>query len=414
MATLRLGNVDKGMTPSSIADFLAPYHISMDENLQRKHKFRDEGNDKWTAFKEIKGSRIQEIQRFLKEAGFMPKANIDGVFGYGTTAAVRLFQEYVRTVEGKSNIGIPDGVVGQNTARFIREWREKRSKESPQYICDWGKASLDNPSEAYTHWMSLLEKGRAHYAQQKENPVVKHIEEFGQPTDTKKIDDWDTKKETIHIIGIRRNQERSYVNNRINDDLFVLLLNGMAFYFWGSTDPNPGVTQRTDIPFLIEGQHLYRFGWHKVTNEKKIYKALRPASDGVLVFRDKDGNQALTEAEWVQGLDPTPNKVINIHWSGVGTTNFSAGCQVIAGASYINHREDIINCRHFAATSYDELGGRKTRGAYNLLADLILTYAPAGVQTLAYTLTRDDTAFLSDQLTVDIIGQVVERLQKNK
>lgn len=412
MTTLRLGNVDKGRLPASITDFLAPYHISMDDNLQRKLKFRDEGNDKWAAFKQVKGTRIQEIQQFLKETGFMPKANVDGIFGYGTTAAVRLFQEYIRTVEGKSNIGIPDGIVGQNTARFIRQWKEKRSKESPDYICDWGKASTENPSAAYTHWMSLLEKGRAHYAQQKEDSILKHIEQFDQPTDTKKIDHWDTSKETIHLIGIRRNHERSYVNNRENDDLFVLLLNGMVFYFWGSTDPNPGVAERTDIPFLIEGQHLYSFGWHKVTNEKKIYKALRPASDGVLVFRDKDGNQALTEAELVQGLDTTPNKTINIHWSGIGKTNFSAGCQVIAGASYINHKEAIVNCRHFAATSYGEVGNRKTRGAYNLLADLILTYTPLGVRTLAYTLTRDDTAFLSDQLTVEIIGKVVERLKK--
>lgn len=412
MATLRLGNVDKGKLPTDISSFLDPYHISMDDNLKRKLKFRDEGNDKWTAFKEVKGTNVQELQRFLKKAGFMPKATVDGVYGYGTTAAVRLFQEYIRTIEGKSNIGIPDGVAGQNTFRFIRQWLEKKSIDSPAFVCEWGQASTDTPTEAYTHWLSLLQKGKAYYSNPKEQSILKHIEQFEQPTDTRKLSDWDTNKETIHIIGIRRNQERSYVGKRGNDDLFVLLLNGLVFYFWGSTDPNPGVAERSDIPFLIEGQHLYRFGWHKVNNATKTYKALRPADSGVLVFRDKDGNQALTEAELVQGLDPLPNKTINIHWSGIGTTNFSAGCQVIAGASYINHKESFIDCRHFAATSYDGLGGRKTRGAYNLLSDLILTYAPAGVQTLAYTLTRDDTAFLSDELTVEIIGEVVRRLKE--
>ena len=114
----------------------------------------------------------------------------------------------------------------------------------------------------------------------------------------------------------------------------------------------------------------------------------------------------------VQGLDPAPNKTINIHWTGIGKTNFSAGCQVIAGASYINHKESFIDCRHFASTSYAELGGRKTRGAYNLLADLILTYAAPEVRTVTYTLTRDDTAFLSDELTVEIIGEVVRRLRE--
>jgi len=414
MTALRLGNVDKGNLPDSIPNFLEPYHISMDDNLKRKLKFRDEGNDKWADFKEVKGTKIQEVQQFLIDAGFMPKGNVDGVFGYGTKAAVRLFQEYVRTVEGKSNIGIPDGVVGQNTFRFIRHWKDKKTKDAPEFVCDWGSASADNPSEAYAHWMSLLEKGKAHYSKKKDDKILKHIEQFEQPTDTRKLSDWDTSKDTIHIIGIRRNQERSYVEKRENDDLFVLLLNGMAFYFWGSTDPNPGVAKRIDIPFLIEGQHLYRFGWHRVNNATKTYKALRPAQHGVLVFRDEDANQALTEADLVQGLDPEPNKTINIHWSGIGTTNFSAGCQVIAGGSYINHKESIIDCKHFAATSYDELGGRKTRGAYNLLADLILTYAPVGVQTLAYTLTRDDTAFLSDELTVEIIGEVVRRLKEGK
>ena len=412
MAALRLGNVDKGKTPSDISAFLNPYHISMDDNLKRKLKFRDEGNDKWSSFKEVKGTNIQQLQQFLKDAGFMPKANIDGVFGYGTTAAVRLFQEYTRTVEGKSNIGIPDGVVGQNTARFIREWRERRSKDAPDYICEWGKASSDNPTEAYVHWISLLEKGKEYYSKQKTNPILQHIEQFDQPTDTRKVADWDASTDTIHLIGIRRNHERSFVGKRENDDLFVLLLNGMAFYFWGSTDPNPGAASRTDIPFLIEGQHLYTFGWHKVTDERKTYKALRPAADGVLVFRDKDGNQALNEADLVQGLDPAPNKTINIHWTGIGKTNFSAGCQVIAGASYINHKESFIDCRHFASTSYAELGGRKTRGAYNLLADLILTYAAPEVRTVTYTLTRDDTAFLSDELTVEIIGEVVRRLRE--
>jgi len=33
------------------------------------------------------------------------------------------------------------------------------------------------------------------------------------------------------------------------------------------------------------------------------------------------------------------------------------------------------------------------------------------VRTLRYTLTRDDTAFLSDKLTEDLIGEVVGKMQ---
>ena len=410
MATLKLGKVDKGKLPKDPKNFLAPYHASMSAKLQKKHRFRDEGVGIWRSFLEVEGTEVQELQHFLQSAGFMPNGKIDGIYGYGTMAAVRLFQEYVRTIEGKETIGIPDGVAGKNTKKHIRAWMEEKLS-TPDFVCDWGKASVDTPTESYRHWLSLLQKGQAFY-QENSHAILEHIEAFSTPTDTKKIVNWNTSNNTIHLIGIRRSHDQSYMTERPNDDLFVLLLNGLTFYFWGSTDPNPGMTDRKDLPFLIEGQHDYSFGWHKVTDENKVYRALRPSSNGVLVFRDKDGNKALTEADLVNGLDATPNNTINIHWSGIGKTNFSAGCQVIAGASYINHKEDIIDCRDIAATSYGELGSQKTRGAYNLIADLILTYAPVGVRNLTYTLTRDDTAFLSDELTVELIGEVVGRLNE--
>ena len=411
MATtiLRLGKVDKGKLPANLADFLNPYHPSMAENLKKKLKFRDEGTGVWRPFQEIKGNIIQGLQQFLKDAGFMPKATVDGIYGYGTTAGVRLFQEYIRTVEGDKKIGTPDGVAGPNTFRYIEKWK-KEKEGTDNFVCEWGRSSVDKPSKTYTHWLSLLEKGKQYYLAN-HNEILQHIEQFPTKTDTRKIQDWDSNGDTIHLIGIRRNQEQSFVNKRSNDDLFVLLIKGMVFYFWGSTDPNPGMTSRKDIPFLIEGQHLYSFGWHKVTSQNRIYKALRPASNGVLVFRDQDGNQALDAADWVKGLDPNPNTTINIHWSGIGKTNFSAGCQVLAGASYINHQDKIINCRKFAARSYAELDLKKTRGAYNVFADLILSYAPIGTTTLAYTLARDETAFLSDEVTGELIAEVVKRLQ---
>jgi len=84
---------------------------------------------------------------------------------------------------------------------------------------------------------------------------------------------------------------------------------------------------------------------------------------------------------------------------------------VIAGASYINHLGELIDCSAFASRSYKGLKNGQTRGAYNVLADLILTYAPEGVTTLAYTLARDDTAFLSDQLTVELVEEVVKQMK---
>ena len=408
MTFLRLGRVDKGQLPKNVEAFLAPYHLSMSPALKEKLKFRDEGTGKWRPFQEIEGSAIQALQQFLKDAGFMPKANVDGVFGYATVAAVRLFQEYIRTVEGDTGIGTPDGIVGPNTFRYIEKWKAEKTG-TDQFVCDWGKANVENPSEAYKHWFSLLQKGKTHY-QDKPNEILQHLEAYPNKTDTKKIKDWNTNTDTIHLFGIRRNQEQSYVNRRGNDDLFVLLIKGMAFYFYGSTDPNPGITARKDIPFLIEGQHEYGFGWHKVNSYNKIYQALRPANHGVLVFRDSNGNQALDAADLVKGLDAQPNQTINIHWSGIGTTNFSAGCQVIAGLSYINHKGALINCKAHAATSYSELG-KKTRGAYNVLADLILSYAPLGVRTLIYTLAQDGIAFLSDKVTEEMGAEMLQRLK---
>lgn len=406
---LRLGKVDKGQMPTNRAEFLAPYHISMAPMLKEKLKFRDEALGKWRNFLEVEGKQIAQLQQFLKDSGFMPKANVDGIFGYATTAAVRLFQEYVRTIEGKKDIGIPDGVVGKNTLKYIQEWKDTK-EGTENYVCEWGKASSLQPSQNYQHWLRLLAKGQQHY-QNNKHQILEHIEHFAQPTDTQKIENWDTSANSIHLIGIRRNQEKASSDRRENDDLFVLLIKGMVFYFWGSTDPNPGMAQRSDIPFLVEGQHKYGFGWHKIHSYNKIYKALRPAEHGVLVYRDKDYNQALTDFDVIHGLDPHPNQTINIHWSGIGRTNFSAGCQVLAGASYINHQDKLIDCRFFAAPSYAALG-TKTRGAYNVLADLILTYAPSNVRTLTYTLTRDDMAFLSDELTVGVIREVVGRLKK--
>jgi len=409
--TLTLGSVDKGKLPQNKEAYLKPYHVSMSSSLKKKLRFRDESLGKWRPFKEITGAAIQDLQQFLKDAGFMPKATIDGIFGYGTKAAVRLFQEYIRTVEGNLSIGIPDGIVGKNTLKSIKKWKTEK-KGGKAMVCDWGRATAKNPSEAYAHWINLLPKAKEYY-KVNNNETLQLIEQYEQPTDTRKIKDWDTSSESIHLIGIRRNEEWPNLKQRPNDDLFVLLINGMVFYFWGSTKPNPRMAVRKDIPFLIEGQHKYRFGWHKISDSKKIHQAFRPAKRGVLVIRDSNDNQALDTDDITKGLDLTPNATINIRWSGVGTTNFSSGSQVIAGASYINHKDEIINCRLFAARSYSNLG-KKTMGAYNIFNDLIMSYAPLGIQTLTYTLIKDEWLYLSDKVTSDIIAKVVAQLTGTK
>ncbi len=392
MGSLKLGNVDTGNMPASKKDFLGRFHEAFTPALQSKLSFRDEADGVWQPFAEIEGSSIRDLQEFLKTAGFMPNGKLDGIYGYATQAAVRLFQEYIRTVEGDLGIGTPDGVAGQNTMSFVEKWKAAKAG-TPDFVCKWAQSTSQNGSLEFNKWIGILQQAKQAYAS-KPNPILAFSEAYTKPSDTKKIKDWDTSPESIHLIGIRRNQETSS-SKRENDDVFVLLINGMVFKFWGSTDPNQGMTEgRKDEPFLIEGQHSYRFAWHKISEPKKVYRALKPATIGVLVFRDRDNTNSLTPADIAKGLDTKPNNTINIHWSGKGDTNFSAGCQVIAGLSYYNNEDKLIDCRAFASPGYADLKNGKTRGAYNVFTDLLLSYAPENVKTITYTLARDES-FLS-------------------
>jgi len=150
----------------------------------------------------------------------------------------------------------------------------------------------------------------------------------------------------------------------------------MRLVFRGSTDPSPSMAKRDDAAFLIRGQHEYRFGWHKLStvggsSDVKVYRAFKPrALPGPLVVRASGGQ--LLPSSYAAGA--TANYSINLHWSGSGTSNWSAGCQVIAGLKYKNFRNQIIEMRDIAAPSYGALGN-KTRGAYNVLIDLITVFS---------------------------------------
>ena len=54
--------------------------------------------------------------------------------------------------------------------------------------------------------------------------------------------------------------------------------------------------------------------------------------------------------------------------------NWSEGCQVINGGAYLGPDNERIDCSSFVATNNTEVASdpSKTRGAYNLLADLVL------------------------------------------
>lgn len=403
MDTLYLGSCDTAKKPTSPKRFLEPYH--MDGVLRNTVSFRDDDRTTWRRFRDMPGNQVAELQQFLFAAGFMPRGVIDGIFDYVTQASVRLFQEYVRSVEGVAPM-LPDGIVGSGTQSHIDRWKATGK------VSDWGRASHANPSVEHAKWIALLRKAKAHY-QQNPHPILSQVADFNKLSDTRKIDDWEFDPKEIHLIGIRRAQDVSR-NRRENDDIFVLLIYGMAFKFWGSTDSSQNMISRRDEAFLVEGQHKYRFGWHKISEENKIYRALKPFRDGVLVFRDRDDDNALTEADLIKGLDTDTNHTINIHWSGMGHSNWSAGCQVIAGKSYINHLDQVVDCSGFAAAGYSALNTsvKKTKGAYNVLADLIVSFSAPGVNYIYYTLGREASLALETSLGTDYAKETLERMKK--
>lgn len=406
MAVLRLGSVDQGKLPSDKRAFLEPYHKSMVSNLKSKNKFRDEGNNLWRDFEEVNGNDVKKLQEFLKAKGFFPNAQASGIFGYGTQAATRLFQEYVHSVEGEKSIGTPDGIVGTKTWEHVQRWTEKNITN------EWTKFSSINPSPEYSEWLAVLQAAKTYYVKHP-NDILKQVTEFKSKSDTYAPKDWHFNANDTHLLGLRRNPQEG-VRNRENDDLFILLIKGLVFTFWGSTDPSAAMADRNDEAFLVEGQHKYRLSWHKKSSEEKIYKALNPYSSGVLIFRDQDSDNALTDSDLKKGLSG-PNASINIHWSGVGRTNFSAGCQVIAGKSYIAPGENLIDCSDYAAVSYADLSNGKTRGAYNVLSDLVVCYNQLGNDTVWYTLGREQNLNeIDNRFPLDYTRDRVKKLQTLK
>ena len=402
MSTIYLGSCDTAKRPADLVKFLSPYH--RDGVLKNTSSFRDDDRTTWRRFRDSPGEEVARLQQFLSEAGFMPRGVVDGIFDYVTQASARLFQEYVRTVEGVEDM-VPDGIVGQGTWSHIDRWKATGT------VSDGGVPSSAKPTAEYTKWINLLHRSKEHY-QQNLPPMLAQVNDFTKPTDTLKISDWAFDPNQVHLIGIRRGQDLRQ-EKRMNDDIFVLLIRGMVFKFWGSTDASQGMSSRRDEAFLVEGQHKYRFGWHKVSVEKKIYRALKPFKNGVLVYRDRDDDNALTEADLVKGLDGTPNQTINIHWSGMGNSNWSAGCQVIAGKSYINHSGKVVDCSGFAASNYSALNTsvKKTKGAYNVLADLIVSFSPPGVNHIYYTLGREASLKLDATLGTDYAKETLDRMQ---
>ena len=313
---------------------------------------------------------VKHLQEALRDIGFYRGGEVDGICGYRTTSAIRLFQEYVRTMEGQAGFH-PDGLFGQGSNAQLQRWLTQGLKP------DW----RPRPGE-YDRWLNFLSgvkaKTLAHPTR-----VQTAVNAFNRASDTRKAEDWDfTGPGNIHLIGVRRAE----YGNRF-DDIFVLLMQGMVFKFQGSTEPGQS-SHAKGPPYLVPGQHEYHFGWHR-----KSYQALRPLNQGVLIIRG-GANFQLDDSDLDAGLEP--NATINIHWAGKGLSrnvgSWSEGCQVITGDLYINPRGDLVDCSAFTAinnTAFNQ-SASATRGAYTLLSDLISTYSgEMGTNKVLYTMISE-------------------------
>ena len=322
--------------------------------------------------------RIAEVQQALRAIGFFPGGRVDGICGYRTRSAMRLFQEYVRSVE--KLVCIPDGRFGPASQQHLLRWLDGQLKP------DWAPAieqwRTGAPAQTeYAEWLALLGRVKEHCAASPDR-MLQLVNAFSGATDTRRVAQWDfTPAGNTHLIGIRRNEMSGKF-----DDIFVLLIKGLVFKFQGSTEP--GATQDArGLPFLVRGQHDYHFGWHQ-----RKYLALRPQGKGVLVVRSRN-NKQLDDADLANGLEA--NASINIHWGGKGMTrdvnSWSEGCQVINGSVYLNPNDELVDCSAFSATNNDEVAAdaSKTRGAYNLLQDLVTALASDLAPTVKYTLLAE-------------------------
>jgi hypothetical protein len=401
MIVLRLGIADEGAVPRQTAEFFGPLH----EPSMVQNKFRGEKNNQWRSMVEQPGGAVSDLQTRLRDLGFLPHGALNGIFDYRTQSSARLFQEYVRSVEDGGSMGVPDAVVGPKTYQHLDRWR------SGQLSADWVGVSSGSPTSEYRDWMGLLGKVKDHYLHTP-SPILQKVKAFQQASDTCKVPDWDFAPEHIHLIGIRRGAGTKW-KIRLNNDVFVLLINGLVFKFFGSTDPTPQGSRRQRPPFLVPGQHLYRFGWHKVSNPLKVYRAFRPANHGVLILRDVPGStpDALDAVDLERGTIDN-NLTINIHWSGKHTSSWSAGCQVISGGGYINHHDDLVDCWQYAAASYSQLPG-STRGTYNVLLDLITVFSEdARVRNgdlLHYTLINESDLDLEPAFSSSASRDILKR-----
>src|SRR5262245_4449062 len=156
---IKLGTFDPEIQPAALEAYIEyAKHLTGVDDWQ--DRLRGEAESEWVDFEKFTSGemKVAEVQSFLKQAGFFPFGKIDGICGYRTNSAIRLFQEYIRTVEGNASIGFPDGKFGAISAGHARRWQQSAKQ------ADWMNISSANPSSECALWLGLLNQLKQTYS----------------------------------------------------------------------------------------------------------------------------------------------------------------------------------------------------------------------------------------------------------
>ncbi len=393
---ISLGKYDPDIPGGAIESYLALIE-KFDRNVAGRKLLGEKGPVALTPLAQGAAISVAGAQTLLRDLGFLPGSRIDGICGYRTQSSIRLFQEYVRSIEGKRCL--PDGILGPATLAHLERWRNENIKASWLATLNaWEDGSLPGMDCEFNRWLDYLGAVKSHYLAHP-SPMLKLVDAYRRPSDTVPVADWDFSPQHVHVVGIRYGATRT---THKFDDVLVLLIKGLCFKFQASTDPGYTKNPR-GAPFLVQGQHQFQFGLHQGS-----YHALRPARHGVLVVRSK-GDYRLTEEDLDNGLEA--NTTINVHWGGKGVgravNRWSEGCQIIAGSGYRNHNAVIVDCSDHAGLNNGEVkrkSVKKTRAAYNVLSDLInaLSSGIEPVGQVKYTLLLEDDLTLDQPIKAEV------------
>ena len=157
---------------------------------------------------------VSSVQEGLKAIGFFPGGKVDGICGYRTLSAIRLFQEYVRSVEKLPCV--PDGLFGPSSQEHLTRWLDHGAGTTWAPAIEAWRTGTLGQSE-YTRWLALLEGVKARSLANPDR-MLQMVNAFDGATDTRKAARWDfTPAGNIHLVGIRRSE----ASGRFDDTIVI-------------------------------------------------------------------------------------------------------------------------------------------------------------------------------------------------